>query len=439
LSGVVSTLCRASYYISLLGLKIPLGLLARASHARYILAGLSFVVVPLNIYTHLVLLDAVREASYGLAIWHTLMAVWVTIPLLVVGSVILGHVRDREPIFAFVATLSLVACIHRYLIPLIQPTKVGSWLLQFMFAFFEDGSIAGWIWCLYYVVQVQDHVRSLGSSHKCPIETSKGSEDRILIVGNAPTVTDGAPLGAEIDNFADVVRFNQYTVHNPPYTGSKASYHFCNGRNLPEKAVKAVLPIFNASLTHAAYLFMPHMEDARETCETLMCCKASVWFVEEERLLALRKKIGCNLWQIPSSGMVAIDSFLAEHPKITLHGFNFFTGKQIHYFQESPTQLITSWLERFVTHNPPMEKRWVEGLMKEGRAAFLADEVQKRSGENSEHPSIAEDKAVAETMQQQEDTAEAKKLGGEDGEARRRAPGVMRKLWRDGMPSQFSI
>merc|ERR1719217_182230 len=101
-----------------------------------------------------------------------------------------------------------------------------------------------------------------------------------------------SPLGAVMDDFAEVSRFNTYHIAQPEYTGSKVSYHFCNGRNLPSaKEVKAVLPIFNASLTHAVYLYMPHMEEAANIFANLASPEANVWVVEEERILALRKKI----------------------------------------------------------------------------------------------------------------------------------------------------
>merc|ERR1712107_269941 len=145
-------------------------------------------------------------------------------------------------------------------------------------------------------------------------------------------------------------------------------------------------------------------EDARSTCDNLMNTKAEVWMVDEEQILKLRRKIKCNFWQIPSSGMVAIDAFLSKHKEVTLHGFNFFQGKQIHYFQESPTQLITSWLERFVTHNPPQEKRWVEGLLKEGRASFLADRYKQAVGEaDDSSPATSESESSKEKDKKTED------------------------------------
>merc|ERR1719343_1334585 len=119
---------------------------------------------------------------------------------------------------------------------------------------------------------------------------------------------------------------------------------------------------------------MPHLEEAVTIYKNLTNTQSNAWFVAEEHILALRKKIGCKIWQIPTSGMVAIDAFLAGHKQISLHGFNFFQGKRIHYFEESPIQLITSWLERFVTHDPSLEKVWVAELMKDGRVSFLYDE-----------------------------------------------------------------
>merc|ERR1719181_383642 len=250
---------------------------------------------------------------------------------------------------------------------------LGSLMLQLLFVVFEDGAVAGWIWCLYFVVKLQDHVSKTACKRECPIQMATCAEDTALIVGNAPNVMD-SPFGAVMDEFASVSRFNTYHIEKPEYTGSKVSYHFCNGRNLPSaKEVKAVLPLFNASLTHAAYLYMPHMEEAADICENLTSSKANLWVVDEERILALRRKIKCNFWQIPSSGMVAVDAFLSARPEVALHGFNFFSGKKIHYFEESPLQLITSWLERFVTHNPPCEKVYVHSLVDQGRAYFLSE------------------------------------------------------------------
>lgn len=429
---ITAFLSRSSYYVSLLGLKIPLALLLRASTARYVLACILLGYTPFSVYCHLSLMPSVSSSDNGILIWHVLTAIWVTIPLLVVGAVIISHVRQREPVALFCAGLTCVLCFHRFAIPVLQPTIFGTALLQAFFLFFEDGSTLGWIWCLYYVVKLQNFVIENKEKGICPMEESQGPHDRALIVGNAPTVMTGPPLGAQVDDFSSVVRFNSYTVGVPEYTGSKVSYHYCNGRELPStSSTRAVLPIFNASLTHAVYLFMPHMEDARETCANLMTSKASVWFVEEERILALREKIGCLVWQIPSSGMVAIDAFLSKHENVTLHGFNFFSGDKIHYFEESALQLLTSWLERFVTHNPPKEKLWVQSLIKEGRATFLDPASAPLQAAKPEE--VETDKS------EMSPNTEKEKKFAEDGEARRRNPGLLRTLIKDGMPSQFSL
>jgi hypothetical protein len=355
---------------------------------------------------------------------------WITIPLLVVGVVILSSVRNRKLTIIFLGALLAMVWFHISAVSIVQPSIYGSIALQALFTIFEDGSVAGWIWCLFHVVCLQNHVRNSRSKRDCPIEASKGSDDTVLVVGNAPTVMD-APLGAVMDQFNTVTRFNTYSVSKPAYTGSKVNFHFCNGRNLPSaREVTAVLPLFNASLTHAAYLFMPHMEDAIGIRRNLESSKANAWFVDEERILALCRKIRPNFWQIPSSGMVAIDAFLSQHSEIALHGFNFFSGKQIHYFEESPLQLITSWLERFVTHNPACEKEWVSSLVKEGRAYFLAD--GKRD--------ISEVSMMPTTLCDDESDASETKIGKLGKDARqRRLPGIWKFLSKDFLPSQFSM
>lgn len=424
---LVQVLCRLSYYINLLGLKIPLALLVRASYARHVLAAILFVYVPFSFYCHAILLPKVEDAEYGMAIWQLLIAMWVTIPLLVVGSVILRHVRTTKPLSMFsAATLGMVA-FHRFAVPSLQPTFLGSLILQVLFAIFEDGAVLGWAYCLYHVVKLQDHVKVTASKRECPITMATCAEDTTLIVGNAPTVMD-APLGAIMDGFQSVSRFNTYHIAKPAFTGSKVNYHWCNGRNLPSaQEVKAVLPLFNASLTHAAYLFMPHMEESAGILANLTRPEANLWVVDEERILALRKKIKCNFWQIPTSGMVAIDAFLSKRPEVALHGFNFFSGKQIHYFEESPVQLITSWLERFVTHNPPAEKVWVNSVVEEGRAYFLSEGKREKQ----------EPKASTETSSSSEELMD-KKLEGK--EARKRhIPGILKFLSKDFLPSQFSM
>lgn len=418
--------CKWSYYVSLLGLKIPAGLLLNASLARHVLAFIAAVWVPFLAYCHVMLLPAVQTASYAKVIWHILFAIWVTLPLQTVGTVILLRAFSPKVFSLFLCVAVGVACFHWLAIPAIASTTLGGILLHVLFACFEDAPIAAWIYCLVYVVRLQDHVRSRQVGRECPFKEPRSAEDCLLIVGNAPTVTDGAPLGSTIDSFTHVVRFNQYSVSRPAYTGSKVGFHFCNGRNFPSsKSMTAVLPLFNASLTHAIYLYMPHLEDAADIYANLTNAKVDSWFVEEQRILELRKKIGCRVWQIPTSGMVAIDCFLSKRQEVFLHGFNFFEGKKIHYFEESPVQLISSWLERFVTHDPSREKKWVAGLMQEGRVSILS--------------MLNGGPSAAEATKSDERSTDATKGDEAEKKLEARAPGLLKTLLKDGLPSQFSL
>jgi hypothetical protein len=419
-----------------LGLKIPLGLLVNASRAPYVLAFITLAWIPFLLYCHASLLPAAQGATtYGPYIWHLLLAMWVTIPTLVVGLVILSVARSATLLSAFLVALAGATCLHRLVVPSVWHTWAGTGLLQILFMLFEDVPIAAWVWSLFHVVRLQRHVAARQAVRESPFKAPEDPEDTVLIVGNAPTVTDGPALGATIDSFHHVVRFNQYSVDKVEYTGSKVGFHFCNGRNFPSShLVTAVCPLFYASLTHAVYLFMPHLEDAEEIYADLTSAKVDSWFIGEKQILALRKKLGCALWQIPTSGMVAIDSFLTQRKEVVLHGFNFFQGKKIHYFEESPTQLITSWLERFVTHNPALEKRWVRSLEQQGCVTFLAQRHAVAVG-------AAEDK-VAGTAEVSNEVmlaaAEKERKLEVDNEPRRR-PGLLKTLLKDGLPSQFSI
>jgi len=339
----------------------------------------------------------------------------------------LSVVHAREPCMAWCTALAAMAIFHTFVIPCLAKSWVGGAVLHLLFLFFEDMPIVGWVWCLYHVIKMQNHI-SHQKGRESPFSAPEGSNDRVLIVGNAPTVVEGRPLGALVDGFNHVVRFNNYSMDRPEFTGSKIGYHFCNGRNFPkDKTVKAICPLFNATLTHAVYLFMPHMEDAREIYANLTSPKVNAWFVEESKLLALRRKIGCRFWQIPTSGMVAIDVFLECRQQVTLHGFNFFQGKKIHYFEESPTQLITSWLERFVTHDPSFEKVWVEGLAAKRRVGFLCKDTKATEELDARVDS--------------DESSQEKKVKGDadDAELRKRGPGLVHTLFKDGFPSQFSL
>lgn len=425
--GLLTVLCRSSYYVSLLGLKIPLGLLVNASRAPHVLVLMLCVWTPLLAYCHVALVPGLAGLPEATStwVWHSLWALWFTIPLLVVGNVILQKARGAGPLGTFMVTLVLVAAFHVFGIPaLVADPGLGIVTMHCLMAFFEDMPILGWVWCLVYVVRVQKYALASQAGRQSPFEAANSDvEDRVLVVGNAPTLVEGEALGPLVDSFQQVVRFNTYTLSKPAWTGSRVTHHFCNGRNHPQqKTVKAVMPLFNASLTHAVYLFMPHMEEASDIYASLTSDKVDTWFVEEDRILSLRRKLGCLPWQIPTSGAVAIDAFLSARQCISLHGFNFFQSKKIHYFEESPVQLITSWLERFVTHDPSLEKVWVEGLVNKGRASFLGRPCGVESSDGFEQK-----------LKEKEDGLK------EDSELRRRAPGLVQTLLRDGFPSQFSL
>jgi len=298
--------------------------------------------------------------------------VWFTIPLVVVGAVIISAVSNPSVHFGFVVILIATAYFHDAIIPTVQPTQMGTMMLQALFTFFEDLSSLGWIWCLFHVIRIQNHVEKTGKTNCNKTESLNDAQRCAVIVGNGPSVVREPAVGSLIDKYTEVVRFNSFSTVKPEFTGMKTSYHFCNGRRRPNlDNVMTAAPLFYSSITHACYLFMPRMEEALSVCHSLM--QNDAWFIPEENILELIKEIGLPFWQIPSSGMIAIHAFLQKYDQVSLHGFDFFAGQNIHYFEESLLQLLTSWLERFVTHNPKMEKEWVKKLVRERKTVFLAE------------------------------------------------------------------
>jgi len=369
---LVILLCRCSYFCNLLGLKLPLGLTLRASRARHVLAAILVFWLPFSFYCHTCLLPIVQESSCGPIIWHALFAVWFTIPLFVVGAVIISAVSNPLVHFGFVVILVATAYFHDAVIPAVQPQRIGTIMLQALFTFFEDLSSLGWIWCLCHVIRIQNHVEKTGKKSCNKTESISDPQRCAVIVGNGPSVVREPAVGSLIDTYTEVVRFNSFSTVKPEFTGMKTSYHFCNGRRRPNlDNVMTAAPLFYSSITHACYLFMPRMEEALSVCTSLM--QNDAWFIPEENILELIKEIGLPFWQIPSSGMIAIYAFLKKYDQVSLHGFDFFAGKNIHYFEETLLQLLTSWLERFVTHNPEMEKEWVKKLVRERKTLFLAE------------------------------------------------------------------
>uniref|UniRef100_A0A7S1EXX7 Uncharacterized protein n=1 Tax=Noctiluca scintillans TaxID=2966 RepID=A0A7S1EXX7_NOCSC len=390
-------ICRWSYFTNL-GTKIPAGLVVRASRALHVLAFLVLCWTPFLIYCHMSLIPSLHKSPNGVMVWHALILLWITLPLIIVGHALLPAFPPSSfNVFLFV--LFAVAFFHLFLVSIIHPTWLGTALFQMLLFLFEDLPAGAWMWCLLHVVRLQRHTCQ---QHQRASPLS--GDDDVVIIGNAPTLTSGTALGPQIDRFPTVVRFNEFTVDPVEFSGSKTSFHFCSGRTLPS-AKTSVLPHFNASLAHAVQLFMPRIEDTWEIYTRLT--STDVWFIDESRILSLHQKIGCRFWQVPSSGMLAIDAF--RDRDVRLHGFNFFQSRRMHYFAETPLEQLLSWMESSL--HSPREKNYVERLLKHGHVAFLSppDDTDSES--------------------------ECEKKGG----VRQRLPRLVNILLKDGLPSQFSV
>merc|ERR1712203_636582 len=102
-----------------------------------------------------------------------------------------------------------------------------------------------------------------------------------------------------------------------------------------------------------------------------------VGWIAKERIDALKKNLGLSGVKHPTSGMLAIDYFL-DQPGIVLpiyiHGFDFFQGPKIHYYNDhEPLYERINNNIGVNAHSPHKEKLYVEKLIAEGKVRFLRD------------------------------------------------------------------
>merc|ERR1719293_565236 len=86
----------------------------------------------------------------------------------------------------------------------------------------------------------------------------------------------------------------------------------------------------------------------------------------------LKTTLGISKWKRPTSGSLAIDWMLRNRPNkdvpVYIHGFDFFEGEQVHYYDKSEPlyERFNDLLGVTVMHQPSKEKGFVENLVKEG-------------------------------------------------------------------------
>mmetsp|Transcript_120677 Transcript_120677/g.191386 ORF Transcript_120677/g.191386 Transcript_120677/m.191386 type:complete len:365 (+) Transcript_120677:50-1144(+) len=226
-------------------------------------------------------------------------------------------------------------------------------------------------------------------------ETPTFKGDRIIVLGNGPSLVKGAPLGNDIDDMDEVVRFNNFQTKNSglqEWTGGKTTVHFSDSMLFPSYpeyhapgATVALSLFMDRLMVAGSYLIFRCGADLafREAFEMLL--NPSLGWIPCEDISNLKKELGISHWKHPTSGCLAIDWFVRNRPNpdvpVYIHGFDFFEGPEIHYYNKTEPlyERINDLIGVTTMHQPEKEKAFVARLVAEGKVKWLKDAKRKMS------------------------------------------------------------
>jgi len=225
-----------------------------------------------------------------------------------------------------------------------------------------------------------------------PKDGPKFHGKRIIILGNGPSLATGTPMGAGIDAMNEVVRFNNFQTKVSgleAWTGTKTTVHFSDSMLYPSwpeyKAPGATLclSLFMDRLVVSGsyFLFRMGADLAIKEAAGLMFDPELGWISHEE-IVNLKKVLQISKWKHPTSGCLAIDWFVRHRPDpsvpVCIHGFDFFQGPTIHYYDKTEPlyERLNDLVGVTLMHEPHKEKAFVERLIKEGKVKWLKDAVE---------------------------------------------------------------
>jgi len=221
------------------------------------------------------------------------------------------------------------------------------------------------------------------------LQQGKVHGKRVVVIGNGPSALREPALGELIDSFDEVVRFNNFQTKVAGYSkfvGSKCTVHFTDGMLAPTVAkyfvpgATVMLSLFmDRLLVGGSYIIfrMATESEWRLTYDFFM--DPETYWMEHDHIQQVKRdlSIPSRSQAQPTSGMMAIDYFMRKEGvelPIYIHGFDFFEGDRIHYFnnKESVYERIIDWLGVRM-HRPHLEKILVRRLVDEGKVRWLKD------------------------------------------------------------------
>ena len=178
----------------------------------------------------------------------------------------------------------------------------------------------------------------------------------MIIVGNGTSILD-QPLGFKIDEFQEVVRFNDYRLV-PSWTGEKVT-HWWNTINYQNLAHENLIrPIQECCL---------HSWDFKDTDKLWMRLKDStaakkVFKSQEEWIKEIQSFAKTKHYAF-STGLLAIWYYLVHQNKnVVIYAFDWWEREKHHPFDNAVRGTI---------HSPSLEKEIIEKLVREKNLSWL--------------------------------------------------------------------
>jgi len=222
--------------------------------------------------------------------------------------------------------------------------------------------------------------------------------DRIVVLGNGPSLVKGEAFGEAIDEMDEVVRFNNFQTKISglqDWTGAKTTVHFSDSMLFPSYpeyhvpgATVALSLFMDRLMVAGSYLLFRCGIDLafKETYDMLL--NPSLGWIPHKDICNLKKELGISHWKHPTSGCLAIDWFVRNRPNpdvpVYIHGFDFFEGPDIHYYNKTEPlyERINDLIGVTTMHQPEKEKAFVARLVDEGKVKWLKDVKKKNPSLN---------------------------------------------------------
>jgi len=262
------------------------------------------------------------------------------------------------------------------------PSSRKHWLAHLGLLFTWDHPHA---WLAYFSHQLVEIFAVNRKSNR--LEEGKLHGPRVLVVGNGPSAVEGAKYGDEINEFDEVVRFNNFQCKVSgleKWVGTKTTVHFSDGDLYPTykeyyvPGATVMLSLFaDRFIVAGSYLVLRGGADLQTELTNRFLMDPETNWIDKASIDRLKADLCLSGVKHPTSGMLAIDYFIRKEGvqlPVYIHGFDFFQRAKMHYYDEAePLYERINNKIGVNLHEPRKEKLYVERLIAEGKVKFLKD------------------------------------------------------------------